>query len=488
MPKSSSIHDVNIFIPMKSGDNATTMYVSIISVFIIFSLILYLKPELFLSIFGSLLGNIILIGAVLGLSFYHLKTAIAVGLFFFMLVLVVRRSSIQKVTDLDKKEKFTNMYSNATTVGSNITSGAIVTSGTTKTTGVTGSTSASGSTGATGTTGATGASGATGATGATDATGASGASGATGTSGATEIIDSVDPTTSYGSNRVTTWPSTLVTEFLTFQKGLNPNITFDMDIVQNQATPEEVAYLFKNYKWPWSEKLQGLYNEAIAQNLFISVDPGVSMISAQQIYNETAMKQLISYNTKEGTFLLNGVTVGHNKKLPSNINNSIQCSTNSKGEPILEKIVYNGYDSIYGNLNSTVTEIDYKDLPNQVNGFKFLGAPCNPCVASKNPPDYTCPFALNTGNGYEVSPIWQMLWNVTPESVESLNAKTVSSSCSSSFPILSQLKNEVNQLDFISQMKTNTGVSSNDSSLGGSGASTGSTTTATNAATAPKKS
>ena len=55
MPKNSSIHDVNIFIPIKSGANANTMYVSIISVFIIFSLIVYLKPELFLSIFNSLL-------------------------------------------------------------------------------------------------------------------------------------------------------------------------------------------------------------------------------------------------------------------------------------------------------------------------------------------------------------------------------------------------------------------------------------------------
>ena len=98
MPKSSSVHDVNIFIPMKSGGNVNTLYISIVSIFIIFSLVVYLKPELFLSIFGTLLGNIILFGFVLGLSFYHMKSAIAVGLFFFMLVIVVRRSNIQKVT------------------------------------------------------------------------------------------------------------------------------------------------------------------------------------------------------------------------------------------------------------------------------------------------------------------------------------------------------------------------------------------------------
>ena len=110
MPKSSSIHDVNIFIPMKSGANANTLYVSIVSVFIIFSLIVYLKPELFLSIFGYSFRKYYFVRFVLGLSFYHVKSAIAIGLFFFMLVLVVRRSNIQKITDLDKKEKFKTVW------------------------------------------------------------------------------------------------------------------------------------------------------------------------------------------------------------------------------------------------------------------------------------------------------------------------------------------------------------------------------------------
>jgi len=406
MPKSSSIHDVNIFIPIKSGGNSNTLYVSIISVFIIFSLLIYLKPELFISIFGTILGNIILIALVLGLSFYHFKSALAVGLFFFMLILVVRRSSIQKIADLDlkvgvgvKKEGFTNN----TTTGTN------------------------------------------------------------------------------------TWSSTLVDEFVKFQKVLNPNINYDMSIVQKQATPSEVNYLFKNNKWPWSDKLQTLYKEAISQNSFVHVDPGISMMDAQQIYNETAMKELLSYNTKEGTFLLHGATIGHTKNLPSNINNTIVCSTTSNDKSILEKIVYNGYDSIYGNLSTTVTEVNYNDLPNQINGFKFLGAPCNPCVALKSNPEYTCPFALNTGNGYEVSPIWQMLWNLTPESLTTSTTSTKSSD-TSNFPILSQVKKEVNQLDFISKIKANTGVtSSSGTSNNTSSVSVGTSTTATNAAPATKQ-
>jgi hypothetical protein len=411
MTKNNSIHDVNIFIPMKSGGANNTLYVSIISVFIIFSLLVYLNPELFVSIFGTLLGNIVLICLVVGLSFYNIKSAIAVGLFLFMLILVVRRSNILKVTDLDLKIKKKGKEGFA-----------------------------------------------------------NGASGQT--------TDSQ-------------WSSTLVSEFVNFQKVLNPDITYDMSVVQNQATPDEVSYLFRNNKWPWSDNLQTLYKEAIAQNSFLRVDPGISMIDAQQIYNQTAMKELLSYNTKEGTFLLNGATIGHNKKLPENINNTIQCSTNLSGDTILEKIVYNGYDSIYGNLNSTVTEVDYNDLPNQINGFKFLGQPCNPCVALKKNPEYTCPFALNTGNGYNVSPIWQMLWNVTPETVSTLNVPTsnlttTTANNENTFPILSQLKNEINQLDFVSQVKANTGVSSG-TTVTPTSVSTGSTNVATTAANVKKK-
>ena len=65
----------------------------------------------------------------------------------------------------------------------------------------------------------------------------------------------------------------------------------------------------------------------------------------------------MSYNTKEGTFLLYGATIGHTKNLPSNINNIFSALLTLKAIHILEKIVYNGYDSIYGNLNKTVTEI-----------------------------------------------------------------------------------------------------------------------------------
>jgi uncharacterized membrane protein YgcG len=207
------------------------------------------------------------------------------------------------------------------------------------------------------------------------------------------------------------WSDDLVAKFLKFQKVLNPNVVYDMKVVQQQATPDEVDYLFKNNKWPWSKEVIDLYQEAVAENSFVKVDPGIAMIDAQQIYNEMAMKQVLSFGTKEGTFLLNGAVIGHNKNMPSNINDLVKCGTDPKtGQSVVEKVVYNGYDSINGSMNKSVTNVEVANIPGLVNGFKFLNGPCNPCAPLDNPPAYSCPFSLNTGNGAEVSPIWKLLW------------------------------------------------------------------------------
>jgi hypothetical protein len=226
----------------------------------------------------------------------------------------------------------------------------------------------------------------------------------------------------------TTWSYDLVAKFLKFQKVLNPNVVYDMKVVQQQATPDEVEYLFLNNKWPWSKEVIDLYQQAVAENSFVKVDPGISMIDAQRIYNEMAMKQILSFGTKEGTFLLNGLVIGHNKKMPSNVNDLVRCGTdpNTKGS-VVEKVVYNGYDSINGAMNKKVTNVEFDDIPGLVNGFQFLNGPCNPCAPLDNPPAYSCPFSLNTGNGAEVSPIWKLLWYPEGSTSGSTSGNTSSS-------------------------------------------------------------
>ena len=183
--------DINIFIPANN-----TAFVTIVSVFVIFLIILFLKPELFFMAFKTFLGNVVLLFIILGASYVDIKYAITLALFFIILSRVAWTSS-------SLKEGF----------------------------------AANG------------------------------------------------------------WSDDLVAKFLKFQKVLNPNVVYDMKVVQQQATPDEVDYLFKNNKWPWSKEVIDLYQQAVAENSFVKVDPGMSMIDAQQIYNEMAMKQVLSFST-----------------------------------------------------------------------------------------------------------------------------------------------------------------------------------------------
>ena len=99
--------------------------------------------------------------------------------------------------------------------------------------------------------------------------------------------------------------------------------------------------------------------------------------------------------------------------MPADVNNIVRCGINESGDITMQKIEYTGYNSVSGGMTSTVTPVSNSELPKVVNGFKFLKEECNPCVALQDPPNYSCPFSINTGNGYNVSSIWDMLWKKT---------------------------------------------------------------------------
>ena len=112
---------------------------------------------------------------------------------------------------------------------------------------------------------------------------------------------------------------------------------------------------------------------------------------------------MLAWNTKEGNFLLSGITVGNTKNVPDNLNNIIRCSSNGSG---LEKITNLNY---IGNQN--IIPIKNEDVEEMVPGFKFInGTSCNVCSAVNG--DYSCPFSLNIGDGNSISKIWSSLWNV----------------------------------------------------------------------------
>lgn len=253
----------------------------------------------------------------------------------------------------------------------------------------------------------------------------------------------------------TTWPQQTITNFIRFQKVHNPNLIFDINLLQQQATPDEVQYLFDNGVWPWSDDVKQMYQNAVAENWNINVNLGTALNSAQSIYNQSAAMELIAWNTKEGAFLIDGAVIGQSKNMPKNVNNVVRCANNSSGNNGLEQVIYTGYNSINGSLQSQVTPVANEDIPSVVNGFQFLNGPCNPCSALDDPPNYSCPFSINTGNGATVSPIWQKLWGSDSEGgagggagsgIEAAGPgpETVTGTLAKKqFPLLSQLTDEL---------------------------------------------
>ena len=271
-----------------------------------------------------------------------------------------------------------------------------------------------------------------------NAYGCVGSSSSIGTSGnKNNVIPATNTGTGTGS-----WSPKLQADFANFEKTYNPNFQFDMNIIQKQASPEEVEYLIKNNKWPWSDSVKAMYKDAIMRNSTISMDPGVALDVAQTIYNETAVKEMLSWNTKEGAFLLTGVVVGHTKGLPDNVNNIVRCglsnSNSDGGNAIMEKITNVGYDGINGSMIQNIAPVSDADIPKLVPGFKFLKGECNPCGALDDPANYSCPFSLNVGDGGEVSTIWKNLWGLQGSSASGSSNKK-------QFPLLNELKNELNK-------------------------------------------
>ena len=207
---------------------------------------------------------------------------------------------------------------------------------------------------------------------------------------------------SYSKDRHSMWSKKTVNDFLIFQKTVNPNTQFNMEMIQQQASEKEARELIATGSWPWSQETEYAYLDAVAHNTILKMSPAASMEIAKTVYNEKAMQQLLSWNTKEGKFLLNGTLVK---------NVTIRCTTNDKGETSLQQKILTGYDLWNGYGNYELTNMAYENIPRYVDGFHFIKGACNPCVALDN--DYRCPFQISVENDSPgVNPIWKRLWNI----------------------------------------------------------------------------
>ena len=236
------------------------------------------------------------------------------------------------------------------------------------------------------------------------------------------------------------WSPQSTQDFILIQSSINPQKIFDVNMIQkNQASQKEVEYFNKHGLWPWSPQTKELYIESINTNPYIRTWPEDGLNYAMSIYNEAAILRLLSYQTKEGQFLLNGVLVkdpanpNRAEELPSGFGDFpyssglkenrtadvIKCNMSNPKNTTLERIIYTGKGGIYGEQTSKVTPVDYNNLENIIPGFTFVNAPCNPCGALNETPDYSCPFRLNIKNKSPfISNVWQQLWNVTDKPLQ----------------------------------------------------------------------
>jgi len=253
------------------------------------------------------------------------------------------------------------------------------------------------------------------------------------------------------------------TDFLKIQNTINKQKIFDMDVLETQATQEELDYFNKYGKWPWSRTVIDLYKESVKHNPFIRTDPNEAVKYARTVYNQNAILRILSYQTKEGQFLLNGVLVkdpSGNKmeELPSGFGefgytsglienrttDIIKCNLKDDANPTLERIRYTGKGGIYGEQTKKVFDISYNDLEKSIPGFKFLSSPCNPCKAMSSTPDYSCPFRLKVKHKSPfISSVWQYLWGLNDNPLESKPSFILENINPNEFPLLSELQTEI---------------------------------------------
>lgn len=264
-----------------------------------------------------------------------------------------------------------------------------------------------------------------------------------------------------------TWSKESTDKFVLLQNTINPHVIFDINRVKEQASQEELDYFLTNGKWPWSQQVQELYKQAIMKNPFVRTSPKDAINEARTIYNQSVILEMLSWQTKEGQFLQKGVSIndgsgnpledlpsgfgnyGYSSGLISPRNNVIKCGLDVSGNYVLQQTKYTGKGGINTQQTKETTIVDYNDLTKLIPGFSFINGSCNPCVALDDPPNYSCPFNLDvSGNRHGVSNIWQYLWGINSDPLQSLPTSVTHESNINinEFPILSELKNELNNL------------------------------------------
>lgn len=241
-----------------------------------------------------------------------------------------------------------------------------------------------------------------------------------------------------------TWSQDTIDKFRKFEEVKNPNMIFDLKELQKQASEEEVDILVKTGMWPWDPSIQKIFLEEVSKDPYVRADPQHMMNKSRSVFNEAAIKRILTWYTPEGKLLFHGIFVDNdaakssddstyaiNSGLVGQNKDIIRCSSAVNSDSSMIRIHKTGINGIYNTETTETSPVDYNELPNIINGFAFVKNPCDPCVALNNPADYSCPFSMDN----KISNIWQNLWGVKNTNIDPKK-----------YPALTELKNELNTL------------------------------------------
>jgi hypothetical protein len=221
------------------------------------------------------------------------------------------------------------------------------------------------------------------------------------------------------------WSMQTIDDFNLYNKKVHPKTGYNLQILQEQASEEEVTEYIKTGYWPWTDSTKEMYIKQVERLKMVRNNPIHALDEAMQLYNEAAVKQLMTWNTKEGDFIINGGIATNDPAIDEEVNdgmpeiehqakNIIKCTQDKNGRSKMQKTTFNGYNYFNGYKNTKTEDVSNEDIPKEMPGFQFINGPCNPCGPLESPPEYNCPFTLNIkGNqSKKISPIWEQLWGL----------------------------------------------------------------------------
>lgn len=246
--------------------------------------------------------------------------------------------------------------------------------------------------------------------------------------------DKATPTSLYYVNSdVKIWSPDTIREFLEFQARENPDVIFDMDIIQQQSTEEEAKQFLKNGKWSWSDRTKKIYADVMSRNNYTKKGPQKGIETDQTIYNERVMLQMLGLNEPEGQFLLHGRMIPEINNLNAHVNSGkgtyginsglidpnhykkrLHCEKNKI--KLQEFIGYN--KGITGAPIFRSNDVKPEDISKLYPEFQFINEPCDPCVSLDLPYNTKCPFSLKPNK--KVSPAWETIWGLTETPIPEL--------------------------------------------------------------------